>query len=202
MAVSFYDGTSDFYLNDSEFNGPRDKGKLEPVYTKLYELVRNIKPNNIVELGVGSGACTVAMARGLQEVNPDGRMIGFDTFDSWGGLRTVYEKLKSRNLNDFIDNMKEGNVFKLWVENPTEFDFLWIDIDNTWRTTYDVVFGNDKILNQIKAGSPVYIEGGASAHPRMNERTLGDFHNSLGKEVFKYTLLSGLRVSISKLELI
>ena len=98
--------------------------------------------------------------------------------------------------------MREGNVFKLWVENPTDFDFLWIDIDNTWRTTYDVVFGNDKILNQIKEGSPVYIEGGASAHPRMNERTLNDFHNSLGKEVFKYTLLSGLRVSISKLELI
>lgn len=202
MAVSFYDGTSDFYLNDSEFNGPRDKGKLEPVYTKLYELVKNAKPNNIVELGVGSGACTVAMARGLEEVNADGRMIGFDTFDAWGGIRTVYKKLKSRNLHNFIHNMKEGNVFDLWVNNPTDFDFLWIDIDNTWRSTYDVVFGNEKILNQIKEGSPVYIEGGADAHPRMNKNTLNDFHNSLGKEVFKYTLLSGLRVSISKLELI
>ena len=202
MAVSFYDGTSAFYLNDSEFNGPRDKGKLEPVYTKLYELVKNAKPNNIVELGVGSGACTVAMARGLEEVNADGRMIGFDTFDAWGGIRTVYKKLKSRNLHNFIHNMKEGNVFDLWVNNPTDFDFLWIDIDNTWRSTYDVVFGNEKILNQIKEGSPVYIEGGADAHPRMNKNTLNDFHNSLGKEVFKYTLLSGLRVSISKLELI
>lgn len=202
MAVSFYDGTSDFYLNNSEFNGPRDKGKLEPVYTKLYELVKNAKPNNIVELGVGSGACTVAMARGLEEVNADGRMIGFDTFDAWGGIRTVYKKLKSRNLHNFIHNMKEGNVFDLWVNNPTDFDFLWIDIDNTWRSTYDVVFGNEKILNQIKEGSPVYIEGGADAHPRMNKNTLNDFHNSLGKEVFKYTLLSGLRVSISKLELI
>jgi|TARA_R110000851_G_scaffold2089_2_gene7933 hypothetical protein len=202
VAVSFYDGTSDFYLNDSEFNGPRDKGKLEPVYTKLYELVKNAKPNNIVELGVGSGACTVAMARGLEEVNADGRMIGFDTFDAWGGIRTVYKKLKSRNLHNFIHNMKEGNVFDLWVNNPTDFDFLWIDIDNTWRSTYDVVFGNEKILNQIKEGSPVYIEGGADAHPRMNKNTLNDFHNSLGKEVFKYTLLSGLRVSISKLELI
>ena len=202
MAVSFYDGTSDFYLNNSEFNGPRDKGKLEPVYTKLYELVKNAKPNNIVELGVGSGACTVAMARGLEEVNADGRMIGFDTFDAWGGIRTVYKKLKSRNLHNFIHRMKEGNVFDLWVNNPTDFDFLWIDIDNTWRSTYDVVFGNEKILNQIKEGSPVYIEGGADAHPRMNKNTLNDFHNSLGKEVFKYTLLSGLRVSISKLELI
>jgi len=202
VAVSFYDGTSDFYLNNSEFNGPRDKGKLEPVYTKLYELVKNAKPNNIVELGVGSGACTVAMARGLEEVNADGRMIGFDTFDAWGGIRTVYKKLKSRNLHNFIHNMKEGNVFDLWVNNPTDFDFLWIDIDNTWRSTYDVVFGNEKILNQIKEGSPVYIEGGADAHPRMNKNTLNDFHNSLGKEVFKYTLLSGLRVSISKLELI
>ena len=202
MAVSFYDGTSDFYLNDSEFNGPRDKGKLEPVYTKLYELVKNAKPNNIVELGVGSGACTVAMARGLEEVNPNGRMIGFDTFDAWGGIRTVYKKLKSRNLHNFIHSMKEGNVFDLWVNNPSDFDFLWIDIDNTWRSTYDVVFGNEKILNQIKEGSPVYIEGGADAHPRMNRNTLNDFHNSLGKEVFKYTLLSGLRVSISKLELI
>ncbi len=202
MAISFYGDTSDFYLNDSEFNGPRDKGKLEPVYTKLYELVRDIKPNNIVELGVGSGACTVAMIRGLQETNSDGKLVGFDTFNSWGGIQTVYQKLKVRNLDKNIHDMREGNVFKLWVENPTDFDFLWIDIDNTWRTTYDVVFGNDKILNQIKEGSPVYIEGGASAHPRMNERTLNDFHNSLGKEVFKYTLLSGLRVSISKLELI
>ena len=165
-------------------------------------MVKNAKPNNIVELGVGSGACTVAMARGLEEVNADGRMIGFDTFDAWGGIRTVYKKLKSRNLHNFIHNMKEGNVFDLWVNNPTDFDFLWIDIDNTWRSTYDVVFGNEKILNQIKEGSPVYIEGGADAHPRMNKNTLNDFHNSLGKEVFKYTLLSGLRVSISKLELI
>ena len=157
MAVSFYDGTSDFYLNNSEFNGPRDKGKLEPVYTKLYELVKNAKPNNIVELGVGSGACTVAMARGLEEVNADGRMIGFDTFDAWGGIRTVYKKLKSRNLHNFIHNMKEGNVFDLWVNNPTDFDFLWIDIDNTWRSTYDVVFGNEKILNQITYSPFIYI---------------------------------------------
>ena len=202
MAVSFYDGTMDFYLNDSEFNGPRDKGKLEPVYTKLYELVRDIKPNNIVELGVGSGACTVAMARGFENTNSDGKIVGFDTFNSWGGIKTVYQKIKSRNLHNFIHDMKQGNVFKLWVENPTEFDFLWIDIDNTWKTTYDVVFSNQNILNQIKAGSPVYIEGGADAHPRMNQSTLNHFHNSLGKEVFKFSLLSGLRVSISKLELI
>tara|TARA_R100000008_G_C3581277_1_gene168671 strand:- start:1199 stop:1801 length:603 start_codon:yes stop_codon:yes gene_type:complete len=191
---------SDFYLSDREFNGPRDKGKLEPVYTKLYELVKDAKPNNIVELGVGAGSCTVAMARGLEEVNPDGRMIGFDNFTLWGGLGTVYEKLKSRNLNDFVD-MKEGDVFKLWVENPTEFDFLWIDINNTWENIYDIVFGNEKILNQIKDGSLVYIEGGADAHPRINKNTLNNFHNSLGKEIFSYKVLSGIRVSISKLEI-
>lgn len=192
---------SDFYLSDREFNGPRDKGKLEPVYTKLYELVKDIKPNNIVELGVGSGACTVAMTRGLEQANPNGRLIGFDTFTAWGGIKTVYQKLLSRNLNNFIDNMREGSVFDLWVSNPTEFDFLWIDIDNTWKSVYDVVFGNEKILNQIKDGSSVYIEGGADAHPRMNKNTLNDFHNSLGKEIFSFEVLSGLRVSISKLEI-
>jgi len=108
VAVSFYDGTSDFYLNDSEFNGPRDKGKLEPVYTKLYELVKNVKPNNIVELGVGSGACTVAMTRGLEEANSDGRLVGFDTFDSWGGIQNCLSKTKSTQLRQKHSRYERG----------------------------------------------------------------------------------------------
>tara|TARA_R110001592_G_scaffold98899_3_gene282006 strand:+ start:3498 stop:4088 length:591 start_codon:yes stop_codon:yes gene_type:complete len=191
------------FLEPNEFNGPRDKGKLEPIYTGLYDILTNsTKPfTKIVELGMGSGACTVAMARVLEEKNIKGNIKSFDKFHTWGSSTGVVNKLKLRKLESFVD-VQRGDVFETWVKNPTEFDFLFIDIDNIWESIYKVVIENEYINKQIKDGAVVYFEGGAENHPRMNEITLNNFHNRLGKKVFKFKHLLGTRVSLSKLELI
>ena len=44
----------------------------------VYEYVKEIKPNTIVELGVGSGGLTIAMAVGLKQVNPTGKIYSYD----------------------------------------------------------------------------------------------------------------------------
>jgi len=190
-----------WFLESHEFNGPRDKGKLEPIYTELYNILINSTPDKIVELGMGSGACTVAMARALQEKNEKGNIKGFDTFKLWGSSDIVFNKIKLRELESLVD-IQVGDVFETWVKNPTEFDFLFIDIDNIWENIYRIVIENEFINKQIEDGAVVYFEGGAENHPRMNETTLKNFHDHLGKEVFRFKHLSGTRVSLSKLELI
>lgn len=190
-----------WFLESHEFNGPRDKGKLEPIYTELYNILINFTPDKIVELGMGSGACTIAMARALQEKNEKGNIKGFDTFKLWGSPDIVFNKIKLRGLESLVD-IQAGNVFETWVKNPTEFDFLFIDIDNIWENIYKIVIENEFINKQIEDGAVVYFEGGAENHPRMNETTLKNFHDYLGKEVFRFEHLSGTRVSLSKLELI
>ena len=67
--MSWWNEKENWFLESHEFNGPRDKGKLEPIYTELYNILTKSTPDRVVELGMGSGACTEAMARALQEKN-------------------------------------------------------------------------------------------------------------------------------------
>jgi hypothetical protein len=177
------------------------------VNVSLYNIVKKLKPKKIVELGVGTGACTVHMCRALQEENIKGKILGFDTFaDVDGEFRTknkenVFREIKVRQLDPFVE-LQEGDIFHTWLENPTEFDMLWIDLNNTWEIVYDVVMHNEFITSQIKSGKPVYIEGGHHIHPRMNQATLDSFNASKGKDIFKFMYIGGNRISISKLELL
>jgi hypothetical protein len=79
---------------------------------------------------------------------------------------------------------------------------ILIDIDNTWELIFDVVINNEFINKQIKQGSKVIIEGGADLHPRINKTTLKHFHNTIGKDVFEFTHISGPRTSLSILNLL
>ena len=84
----------------------------------VYEYVKEIKPNTIVELGVGSGGLTIAMAVALKEVNPEGKIHSYDiqslsqllqidwmkaarapSFHRVDGYRGIVKELEERGLS-------------------------------------------------------------------------------------------------------
>lgn len=183
--------------------------KFEQLYMGLYNETKKLKPNKIVELGTGCGSCTVAMARALQEIVEGGSIITyeFESPTAGSGMGTdsnvseLYSRFSEIGLNDIV-KLNVGDVFKTWVQNPTDFDLLYIDLDNTWDKIYDVVMGNDFITSKIREGATVFIEGGHSNHPRMNQSTLNNFNDKKGKEIFTFECLHGDRISLSKLTLV
>mgnify|MGYP003114627671 CR=1 FL=1 len=183
--------------------------RYENIEQIIYEKVKEYKPNTIVELGFGSGALTVAMALGLKEINPKGKIHTYDNFSDKrvrgvkGLSKTLFtetkKRIKIRNLDKYV-NLIVGDVFEKWVDNPFDFDLLIIDINNTWDDIYKITVDNKFIYNKIKKGAKVFIEGGDPNHPRINQDTLneGPF-----KQTFSFKHLGGSkRTSISKLEIL
>lgn len=157
----------------------------------IFDFISTHNPKNIVELGYGSGALTVAMSYAVN----DGNIYSYDLKSP----ATVEQHLNSRNLKDINNHVIiQGDVFKTFINNPVKFDLLLIDIDNTWELIYDIIF-TEFVYNQISNGSIVLIEGGSDIHPRMNKNTLRMFNDKKGKKIFDFSHMSGKRTSISRL---
>ena len=189
-----------YLINDPDLTKSSSK-----MGTKFWETlcleIEKINPNTIVELGSGQGCCTISMARVLERINKNGIIHSYDVFKEWGGYEEISDRLKDRGLGDFVKFYK-GNVFETWVANPTEFDCLLIDICNTWESIYKIVIENEFVNSQIKKGTPVFIEGGAPGHPRINQNTLNNFIKKFDKPPFSFELIYGTRVSLSRLKLL
>jgi predicted O-methyltransferase YrrM len=161
----------------------------------LYDLVKELSPKIIVELGYGTGALTVAMSYAIDNSN----IFSYDIINN----NLIKNNLSDRNLfNKNNHTIIPGNVFNTFFNSPFPFDFILIDIDNTWELLYSIIIKNEFMYNQIKPGGKIIIEGGSNAHPRINRSTLNQFHNKLGKKVFDFEHISGPRTSLSKLKLL
>lgn len=161
----------------------------------LYDLVKELSPKTIVELGCGTGALTVAMSYAVDNSN----IFSYDIDHT----ELVINNLTKRNLfnkNNHI--ITPGDVFNTFFENPFPFDFILMDIGGYWQHIYDRTINYKFINNQIRKGAKIVIEGGSNAHPRINRSTLNQFHNKLGKKVFDFEHISGPRTSLSKLKLL
>ena len=170
-----------------------DQHKYQDNERAVYTFVNEHAPKTIVELGYGSGALTVAMVYGSENVT----IHSYDLESPDTALR----RLRERNLQNKC-NMMQGDAYELFINKPFEFDLLLIDLHNTWEIVYNIVINNKFINTCIRNGAHVIIEGGADAHPRMNINTLNAFHKSIGKEVFSYKHLSGQRTSLSVLNIL
>ena len=161
----------------------------------IFQTTKQWNPKNIVELGYGSGALTVAMSYAVS-----GSV--FYSYDLVSPAKAI-SRIEKRNLNQTNKhNFIQGDVFSTYLISPSNFDLLIIDIDNTWSLIYDIVIKNSFINNKIKQGSKVIIEGGANLHPRMNINTLNDFYQKINQKPFTFKHIAGSRTSISILELL
>ena len=178
----------------------------------MYDYVINYKPKTVVELGHGSSAVTVALAKGMCESNIDGIIHSYDFIDcntkyncmgkSKYSHESAYDRVNNRGLSNYV-KFTSGDVFKTFVKNPFMFDLLFIDIDNTWDDLYSILILNKTINSFVKSGSSIIIEGGDDNHPRINKESLNNFNNKIGYSVFEMKYITGSgRTSISKLDVL
>jgi len=157
----------------------------------VFELVYELKPATIVELGYGAGYITNVIS---QAMPIDSELVGYD-------LKSPELTISSSSTSMPAKKIKliQDDVFNSFLKNPFKFDLLIVDIDNTWELIDQVVIQNKFVYECIKNGAVVLIEGGADMHPRMNRNTLLTYHNKIGSNIFDFEIMGGNRTSISKL---
>lgn len=122
----------------------------------LYNYVRYVKPDIIIDFGVLNGYSTICMAQALRE-NGKGRIKVYDLFEKYeyghSNLEKLVNNLKEYGVLDYVD-IEEKNFFD-WIKNPESFDLLHLDISNT-GDIIDILY--DKLGNQ---GKTILFEGGS-----------------------------------------
>ena len=124
----------------------------------LYDFVVTLKPKKIIEFGPGAGYTTVTMAKALDENNIDGHINSYDIWDDkyWGKQTVTQIEYDAWGVASYIT--LENLDFFDWVKNPTDFDFLYFDINNT-SEKLTVLY--NAVEEQIKNGSVIFFEGGS-----------------------------------------
>lgn len=143
----------------------------------LYNYVRYIKPDVIIEFGALNGYSTICMAQALRE-NGKGRIKLYDLFEKYEYQHATLERLvdtfKEYGVLDYID-IEEKNFFD-WIKNPEPFDLLHLDISNT-GDIIDILY--DKLGNQ---GKNIIFEGGSEQRDKVgwmqkyNKKHIRDSH--------------------------
>ena len=97
----------------------------------LYDFIVTLKPKKIIEFGPGAGYTTITMAKALDENNIDGHISSYDIWDDryWGKQTVTQIEYDAWGVANYIT--LENLDFFDWVKNPTDFDFLYFDINNT-----------------------------------------------------------------------
>jgi predicted O-methyltransferase YrrM len=152
--------------------------KIESSYQKnnigksIYETVIKYKPKVIVEFGVLEGYSTINMANALKEIG-SGHIYSYDLWDKYlykhSTKENTLENIKRYGCEDLI-TLGDVNFYE-WVENPTCFDLLHIDISNDGEII-ELAYNNLKSF--IDRGSIVIFEGGTPE--RDKEKWMTDYN--------------------------
>lgn len=141
-----------------------DKVEVDSSYRKndlgitLRRIVRMYQPEKIVEFGVYHGYSTIHMAQGLQTYN-HGHIDAYDLWDLYKYNHTTMDiaqqNINAHGVSDLV-TLRQANYYE-WLENPTEFDMLHIDISNNGDIIEQTL---TKLAPQISEGSIIVFEGG------------------------------------------
>lgn len=165
----------------------------------IYDFILNKKPNTVVEFGCLYGYSTIAIASALRDLG-NGKLICFYLWDDYKYKHSTMEEtisnIKKHNLDDYV--LFEKRDFNDWLDSPTEFDVLHLDISNTG----DIILKTyNKLKKQIENGSSILFEGGSVE--RDNIEWMLKYNatpiNSI-KELVKYKLLNENFPSMSVIE--
>lgn len=126
----------------------------------FYNLILRYKPKKIVEFGVLYGYSTISMAMGLDEIG-EGHIEANDLFEDYKYNHTTIAETQANidryGLTKYVTLSKAD--FNEWLKNPSDFDFLHVDVSNhgdTIKKLYEAV--KDRVQN----GAVVVFEGGTS----------------------------------------
>jgi len=159
----------------------------------LYNYVRYLKPDVIIDFGVLNGYSTICMAQALRE-NGKGKIKVYDLFEKYEHNHAKLEKLvatfREYGVLDYIE-IEEKNFFD-WIKNPESFGLLHVDISNT-GDIIDILY--DKLGGQDKE---ILFEGGSEQRDKVgwlqkyNKKHIRDSHA-------KFEVVNSNFPSISKL---
>ncbi len=126
----------------------------------FYNYVLKHKPKTIIEFGVRRGYSAICMAQALRELG-EGHLYAYDNLKEAGLVQIIRinDNIEKYELQDWITF--ELKDFYTWIESPTPFDLLHIDIDNTG----DVI----KLLAEKLPGKHIIFEGGVSTRDRIGQ---------------------------------
>jgi len=94
----------------------------------LYTFIQKNAPKKIVEIGTRYGDTSIVMASALE----DSKSI-IKTYDQTPS-EYIDKNIKLNNFEDIIF-FKQQN-FNNWLDNPEDFDILYVDVDNTYEKIY------------------------------------------------------------------
>lgn len=127
----------------------------------IYNEIRELKPEIVIDFGVLNGYSTVCIAQALRD-NGKGKVKVYDLFDKYehnhSRLDVLIKNLKDYGLLDYVD-IEERNFFD-WIKNPEHFDAVHIDISNTG----DIL---DLVWDNLKDKGVVLFEGGSETRDRV-----------------------------------
>jgi len=130
----------------------------------FYGIVRQIKPDVCVEIGVLEGYSLFSMALALQE-NANGKIFGFDLFEDYEfrheRLKIINKRIKKIGLEKYISLTKK-DAFDIY-KDFNRIDLLHVDISNNGKV-YSNVFKqwSDRVKKII------LLEGGSIARDNID----------------------------------
>ncbi len=133
--------------------------KKVPVFGEfLYQYVMKYKPKTIVEFGTRCGYSAVCMGQALRDLG-EGKLYTYDNLSEGGLIQAnrINDAVIDYELEDWVYAGRQD--FYEWIENPTPFDLLHVDVDNNG----DVI----KKLAKKFRGKHVIFEGGIPARDEV-----------------------------------
>jgi len=126
-------------LIDYDEKNPNGAGTALEEKLFLFSLVRMVKPNSIVEIGVSQGHLTTWLALALK-LNGKGKLTSVDNWSRAHGGQArgadpAMRRLRESNLGleEVVTFVESDSVAYLETQSPKSVDFVWIDGDHSFE---------------------------------------------------------------------
>jgi hypothetical protein len=131
----------------------------------LYKAVLESRPKTIIDFGLLHGYSTVCLGMAAKEIGSI--VYAYDIFEDYpfnkSDKNIILSNVYKYDLKDHV-KVEKKNFFE-WIKNPTNFDFLHVDVSNT-GDTLKIMY--DNLKNKIKPNSRVLFEGGSRNRDMMD----------------------------------
>jgi len=95
----------------------------------VYGLVRAHKPENVLEIGVGSGRTTAYLSRALEKNENLQKLTLVDNWVDWKGEKPEHIS----KIEDKVQLVESDELSFVFEKNKTMYDFIFSDADH-WNT--------------------------------------------------------------------
>ena len=133
----------------------------------LYDIVIELKPKTIIEIGVLEGYSTIVMAQALKDLDNGGKVYAHDLFDEYEyrnySMLDAWDNVNRYGVQDYVQLKQKS--FGRWLNSMESFDLMHIDISNNGdiiERLYNKICSN----KDIKTG-PILFEGGIKERDKV-----------------------------------